>query len=403
MSPLAREFMGSDIQQRYPNYDDQRYYFGNKYIEEIEEIAHNLIGTLFQAKGVELHVSSGSMASQAAILSLGRPNDRVMELGPRYGGFSVLPRLQTSGLIRLRPLGIPFSATEMNIDTSKTISAIEHHRPAIVILGAGTFLFPHPTREISEACQHVGAKLVYDGAHVLGLVAGNRFEDPLREGVDLLVGSTHKTFPGPQNGIILSDSETGFERLRDVIHNGLVSNHHAHAIAALAVVAAEMQVYGEAYAKQTIENAKALGRALDRRGVKILCANKDYTQSHMIVADVTTKGGGTKAGQILENSGIVVTKIGLPMDRHGLNGLNGLRIGLQELTRLGMTQDEMEEIAGFFERALVKKEKTSDISRDVAKFRRNYQKLHFAFDRSEAYQYFRFSRATPAEFTRSVA
>jgi glycine hydroxymethyltransferase len=392
MSPSARELMGSDVHNRYPNYDDTRYYFGNRYMERVEEIAHDLIGRLFRADGVELHVPSGSMASQASILAYASPNDLILELEGRNGGFSALPRLQTCGLIKLRAGALPFDPEEMSIDVTKAVQLIEKRKPAMVILGAGTFLFPHPVRELSKVCRQAGTtKVVYDGAHVLGLIAGRRFQDPLREGADLIVGSTHKTFPGPQNGIILSGSSEGFERLRDVIHNGLVSNHHPHAIAGIAVVAAEMLAYGEAYAAQIVENSKTLARALDQRGMNVLCPQKDYTQSHLVVADVRANGGSDLAGKILEEAGIVVTKIPLPWDR---DKLTGLRIGTQEVTRLGMQRDEMEIVAEFFERALLKKENPKTVFRDISRFRTDFQKLHYSFDElDEAYHYFEMSRA----------
>src|SRR5437762_11338816 len=169
MSPLAREFMGSDLHHRYPNYDDVRYYFGNKYIEQVEEVASELTKKLFRATQVELHVSSGSMAIQASVLAYAKPNDLVLEPGGKADA-TFAARLKASGPINIRVGDLPFDDEGMNLDLSGSIEMIESKKPGVVVLGAGTFLFPHPVKEIAKASRQVGATLIYDGAHVLGLI-----------------------------------------------------------------------------------------------------------------------------------------------------------------------------------------------------------------------------------------
>jgi len=284
---------------------------------------------------------------------------------------------------------------ELNIDVDKTKERVsnlknEGKAPKLAMFGASVFPFPHPVKELADTFHDVGAKICYDAAHVAGLIAGGQFQDPLREGADVMTLSTHKTFFGPQHGGIVSFEENA-EALKRAVFPGLVSNHHLHKVAGVAVAAAEIMEFGREYAAQVVKNAKALGQALYERGLNVLAEHKGFTQSHVILVDITKHGDGGAIEEELEKANIILNRNLLPWDikegRHFMHP-GGIRLGVSEVTRLGMKESEMKEIASFIKRVVVDNEDRSRVSRDVAAFRKDYQKVHYCFDSTaDAYEY----------------
>ncbi len=289
-----------------------------------------------------------------------------------------------AGIRNFRIVKHPFDYEEMNIDSDAMVTAIYKERPKIVLFGASVFLFPHPVKEAYDAARDVGAAIVYDSAHVLGLIAGEQFQDPLREGVDVMTGSTHKTFPGPQGGIIFSTRALA-DAIDEAVFPGTVSNHHLHHVAGLAVTLVEMLEFGKIYAQQTIKNAKTLGAALYDTGFNVLCPEKEFTESHQIVLDV---GRASAKAVALEEANIITNKNLLPWDDHNApENPSGLRLGTQELTRLGMKESEMKVVAGLVARVL-NGEAPEKVKKDVVEFKNNYQEVDYCFSHElGAYQF----------------
>ena len=237
--------------------------------------------------------------------------------------------------------------------------------------------------------EEVGCAVWYDAAHVLGLIAGKRFQDPLREGVDVVSGSTHKTLPGPQHGMIMSDltKERLETSLRRGVFPGVTSNHHLHSVAALAVTLAETKEFGEAYADQTIRNAKALSQGLYERGLDVLCEPKGFTESHTLVVDVEEHQGGAKVARALEDSNIIVNKNLLPWDTDPVRP-SGIRIGAQEVTRLGMKENDMDEVARLIALVVQESRPPSDVLPEVKEFKKGFTKAHYCyFEGTDAYDF----------------
>jgi len=266
----------------------------------------------------------------------------------------------------------------MNIDVQKTKRLLKKTRPKVALFGMSAFLFPTPIKELRDVLDDIGCPVWYDAAHVLGLIGGGMFQDPLREGVDIISASTHKTFPGPQHGIILGNpkNDAMAKSLERGVFPGVTSNHHLHCVAALAVTLAEHIEFGREYAKQIVANAKSLGQAFHERGIKVLCSDLGFTESHILLLDVAKNGGGDDIAKRLVNANIVTNKNMLPSDRSARRP-SGIRLGTQELTRIGMKEKDMVEVAEFFRRIVIKKEDPKKVGADVREFKKNFTKIQY--------------------------
>ena len=223
---------------------------------------------------------------------------------------------------------------------------------------------------------------MYDGAHVLGLIAGGVFQDPLREGADIMTGSSHKTFPGPQGGFLLSNTEDDKmqRRLNNAVFPGTNSSYHLHHVAGKAVALAEFEAYGADYARDTVTNAKALAEALAAEGFDVLAEERGYTASHQVLTrhGETDSGAGRAAAALLEEAGIITNMNMLPGDTRALSP-SGLRLGVQELTRHGMGPDQMQDVATCFRRVLLDSVDPAQVKGEVAALREGFTEVHYCF------------------------
>ena len=390
MSPLAREVMNSDLHNRYAEgLPGRRYYQGNIFVDQIETLCENLAKEVFGCKFADVRSTSGTVANLAVLMALAKPRDKMTTVALSDGGHISHAKIGATGLRGVRIYSYPFDEKNMNIDVQGAKRLIREVKPKVALFGQSVYLFPTPLDEIKDVFAEVNCSTWYDAAHVLGLIAGGRFQDPLREGIDVVSGSTHKTLPGPQHGMIISDlSKDGLETsLRRGVFPGVTSNHHLHSVAALAVTLAETKEFGKAYADQTVRNAKALGQALHERGMDVLCEHLGFTESHTIVIDVEQYHGGAKVAKTLEEANIILNKNLLPWDSDPVRP-HGIRIGSQELTRLGMKEAQMVEVAELISRVVVKQEPPEKVKPDVVELKRQYTKLHFCFfEGEEAYDY----------------
>jgi glycine hydroxymethyltransferase len=219
------------------------------------------------------------------------------------------------------------------------------------------------------------------GAHQAGLIAGGRFQDPLAEGAAVLTGSAGKTFSGPQSGLMVWNDPELTKPLTDAVFPVLAATHQVNRVAALAVSAAEMLAFGQVYMAQIVKNAQSLAKALDDRGIPALARSRGYTQTHQVIADVRKFGGGEKAANLLAEANLITNKNLIPEDRpEDWDHPSGIRIGTIEITRLGLMEEDMATIAGFFERVLVQGEAPEKVRRDVEDFRLPRQDFYYNFD-----------------------
>ena len=387
VSPMVQKIVASDLHGRYAEgLPGKRYYQGCDDFDTIESIGIDLAQSVFNAPFANIQSTSGTVSNIAALKVLAKPGDEITAVSTADGGHISHARMGAVGLRDLNLSTYPWNEDRMEPDIDGACALIRELEPKVALIGQSVFLFPTPLKEIAEAAHEVGAKVMYDGAHVLGLIAGGMFQDPLREGADVMTGSSHKTFPGPQGGFLLSSSEDpAFQkRLNNAIFPGVCSSYHLHHVAGKVIALAEFEEYGAAYAKDIVTNAKHFASALAAEGFDVLGESRGYTASHQVLTrhGSTDSGAGAKAAKLLEDAGIITNMNMLPGDTKALTP-SGLRLGVQELTRVGMGPREMEEVARLYARVLIKNEDPLSVKDDVKTLKANHQIIRYCFNEEE--------------------
>jgi len=363
MSPTVRKLLSSELAHRYTARD--RFYMGTRFTDEIEQYGEKLAKELFKAETADLRPLSGHIADTIVLANLTKPGDMLMCISPQDGGYPGMWSEGLAGLLRLKPVALPFSKKEWNIKVEETKEAISNLKPRIVILGASLILFPYQASIIAKVARENGAIVGFDGSHVLGLIAGEQFQDPLREGAQALFGSTHKSFFGPQGGILLANKELG-EPLKEKIYPAFVDNAHWNRIAALTLALAEMKKFGKAYATQIVRNSKSLAKTLHDYRCPVVCQHLGFTQSHQVIVDYGDYEKGRTVAEKLQHANIITDCV--------------IRFGTCEVTRHGMKETEMLRIAELIKRTVIDKENPETIKKDVAKLAAEFQKVQYCFD-----------------------
>jgi len=362
MSPAVRGLLSSELGHRYTSRDS--FYMGTSFIDEIEWYGEKIAKDVFGAETADLRPLSGHIADLIFLASFAKPNDALMCVSAEDGGYPGMWKNGLAGLLSLKAVPFPFSKREMNIKVEEAKNAIRRIKPKIVIFGASKITFPHPVKELAELARENDACVGFDGSHVMGLIAGEQFQDPLREGAHALFGSTHKTFFGPQGGIILADKEHG-EIMKAKIFPAFVDNAHWNRIAALTLALAETKNFGKAYAEQVIRNSRTLAKALHDYGFPVVCQHLGFTQSHQVILDY----GGYKHGRVIAEK----------LQRANIIVDCDVRIGTCEVTRRGMKEKEMLKIAELIRKTVVDGEQPEKVKRDTAKLCAEFQKVEYCF------------------------
>ena len=399
-SPAVREAIISDFGNRYAEgWPGERVYAGCTYIDEVEVQCMDLAKRLFKAEFADVRPISGVVANLVIYSAFSNPGDVMIAPSIPAGGHISHGKKEhsgTAGLVHgLEIEFFPFDPEEMNIDVEKTKAKVQEldkqgKLPKIAMFGGSVFLFPHPVKELADFLKGYNIHINYDAAHVAGLIAGGQFQDPLREGVDTMTMSTHKTLFGPQGGLVLA-FEKDADAIKKATFPGLTSSHHIHHMAGKAVTFAETLEFGKEYASQTIKNAKSLAAELANLGFKVLGEKMGYTKSHQTVVNVLDYGDGGKIEADLEKANIIVNRQLIPGDlkaKRNYMSPGGIRLGTSEITRLGMKESEMQQIASLIKQVIIDKKDPKEITSKVIDFRKNYQKTEYCFDNKlGAYEY----------------
>jgi glycine hydroxymethyltransferase len=351
-SDHMRSMLTTDFGNRYSAPD--KFYRGTRYIDELQVLSEEVARKVFNARYADVRPLSGHTADMAVLLSLTEAGDKIMSVSPDNGGYPGITHLGLGRLLKLENLYFPYDDGAVNIRIKESIPVIRSQKPKVIFFGSSFIPFPHPTKQLTDAAS---GTCVYDGSHVLGLIAGGAFQDPLREGCSLLIGSTHKSLPGPQGGIILSNNEEAFRAVISKIHPGIVDNVHLNRVAALTVSLLEMMQFGKSYAQAVVKNSQALAKALVAGGVKVRGASFGYTKSHQVLLDYGASMLDFYSAK-LEQANIIID--------------NGGRVGTSELTRLGYDPVEMEEVAELISFAVLGKKPVDFVKKRV----KSLVKLH---------------------------
>ena len=384
VSPMVQKVVSSDLHGRYAEgLPFKRYYQGCDDFDTIEDIGIKLAKQVFSAPFANIQSTSGTVSNIAALKALATPGDKITAVSTADGGHISHARMGAVGLRDLNLSTYPWNEERMEPDIDASIKLIREIEPRVALFGQSVFLFPTPLKEMADAAHEVGSTVLYDGAHVLGLIAGGCFQSPLEEGADVMTGSSHKTFPGPQGGFILSssDDEKFQRKLNNSVFPGTCSSYHLHHVAGKVIALAEFLEYGEELSKNTVKNAQAFAAALASEGFDVLAESRGYTASHQVLTrhGELDSGAGAKAAQLLEDAGIITNMNMLPGDTKAMSP-SGLRLGVQELTRVGMGVDEMQDVAKFYSRVLIDGEEPSKVKNDVRDFKSNYQIIRYCFN-----------------------
>ena len=400
-SPAVEEMLklSMDLESRYAEGENdlkghvkKRYYQGQKYITVIENCVTDLIKMLFKCNWADVRLVSGTHANLAAFkgLSLAAKNNKMVVTPLSCGAHISHDYTGLAGMVLgLVNIDHAYNVEEMNIDPDKSAGIIRATKPGIITFGGSLFLFPHPVKELRDVADEVGAYIVYDAAHVLGLIAGGVFQDPLREGADFVTSSTHKTFPGPQGGLILGNlkderTERAVKKIQHAIFPLSTSNTHLGRLPALGIAALEMKVFGAELARQTVKNAKTAGQYLYENGLKVLGESKGFTESHQIAVDVREYGGGGVIAERLEEANIILNRNILPYDdQSNRENPSGIRIGFQDVTRRGFREEDIKHLCDLMLQIIKGEREPSEVRKDVIELRKEFPEVKYGFKNVE--------------------
>ncbi len=302
-------------------------------IDIIEVAATEAVRGAMNARFADVRMPTATLANLAVLMTLTEPGDTIAAL-PEPAGGHVSHR---TGAPRVRGLNVatlPYDYKTFDVDLRALPAFIEREHPKLLILGGSLMLRPHNVSGIAAIAREHDLLVLYDGSHVAGLIAGGRFQHPLDEGADILTFSTYKSFGGPAGGAICTNDAVLAERLSAAVYPTLTANYDVGRLGPIAMAASEMVANGSEYAGQCIENARQFGQSLTEHGLVVLGQEFGFTESHQLVVDVRSFGGGRLASQKLAKAGIFLSPSVLPLN-DAESEFHGLRIGTQELTRRG--------------------------------------------------------------------
>lgn len=356
MIPDARKVLSSDLASRYSHIDDAgiNSYGGSSFAEEILLETENLTNKVFNSRYCDVRPVGGHIAALSALLSFVSKGDTIMSIPSSKGGYPGYDQDYLPSMMSVRSVHIPYDYEKQVIDYDEMEMVARKERVRCIVLGQSAFLKSYDLRRIKEIASSMptDAKIIYDGSHVMGLIAGGVFQTDALKYSDVIVGSTHKSFYGPQGGLILSNDPSIMETVRKNITWKTMDNYHPNRIAALGITMEDFLTSGKKYASLVVKNSRELGQSLHERGVDVRFAPW-FSETHQILIshDYLRENGldFVSFSRLMESNGIIV-------DRDG-------RIGTSEISHHGYS--DMKIISELMERAL-KRENVKARVKDVA-------------------------------------
>lgn len=373
MSGLAQRFYSSPLSCRYnmgpgENGVVKHGNFAAKGMPEVNDLLNDALekaNKMLKAELTVLNCLSCVHAMISTILCMTQPGDVVMTVPSTQGG-----HFCTKGILELTGRGHIFTEYDFDnftFDVDKTTAAFKHAGARAIYLDTSVYLKPHPIQSLRKALGP-DAIIIYDASHTMGLIMGKRFQSPLLEGADIICANTHKTLPGPHRGMIaFKDREVGL-KAEATIQGSLYSTVHTNSLLALAITILEMFEYGEAYADQVINNANVLALQLSQKGLPVRqIADEIFTNNHQVHLFSNRENVELVSTFLKSNISINTSR--------ALGDKLFIRLGVQEITRRGMKEDEMKTIASYIERILCGEE----LANEVSTFSSRFKDIHYGF------------------------
>jgi len=383
------------------------FYQGIDFIREVEEQARDAIREYFGCKEAELRTISGQMANEVVFKAMARYVTKRAKGPMRRMRLVMNNDLTKGGHLSSQPMGALFNYVEEDpetgkesvvnfpvaydnpykIDAGRMVELILERKPDLIVFGKSMFIYPEPVKEAYEAVQKLDPRpvIMYDMAHVLGLYGA--FQAPLQEGADIVTGSTHKTFFGPQRGVVVSNFEKGHDlrklwtEIKGRAFPGSTSNHHLGTLLGLLAATYEMNAFKDEYQAQVRKNARAFAQALTEGGLKAEGDPADgYTHTHQVILRVREHGFGEDVARKLEDNNIVCNYQALPDDESFIES-SGIRTGVQEMTRFGMKEDDFGRLAELMADVVVR---GKDVRAEVTKYRKDFLEMKYCLPPAEA-------------------
>jgi glycine hydroxymethyltransferase len=380
LNPRAEKMLSSGMGSRASlGHPGDKYETGLGAIEQIEIITQELACEVFGSTYAEFRVPSGAIANLYAFMATTEPHDTIIAPPPSIGGHVTHHKGGSAGLYRLNTISAPVDSTGYTIDIDALRKLAHEVKPKLITVGGSLNLFHHPIAQVRAIADEVGAKVLFDAAHLCGMIAGKVWPQPLVEGAHLMTFSTYKSLGGPAGGLIVTNDDAIAQKLDAIAYPGLTANFDAAKTAALGITLQDWKSVGSDYAQMMVKTSQALAQHLQNIGVNIFAADKGFTTSHQFAILAAPYGGGQKAARRMGDAGLLACGIGLPIDP--VEGdLNGLRIGTPEIVRLGMKVEHMHDLAGFIARSLDSSSDTEAIKREVTQWRKQFSGVHYTID-----------------------
>jgi len=337
-------------------------------------IAAELAAQVFQARYAEVRVGSGALANLYVFMATCKPGDVIIAPPAEIGGHVTHHGAGAAGLYGLRTVSAPVLADGYSVDIPALARLAQEIKPKLITLGGSLNLFAHPVAQAREIAEGVGALLMFDAAHLSGMIAGGTWANPLQEGAHVMTLSTYKSLGGPPSGLIVSNDAALAERLDAIAYPGLTANFDPGKIAALALSLLDWKTHGRDYGLAMQATAKALAKALCELGLPVYARERGCTESHQFAIEAAPWGGGQAAAKRLALARLLSCGIGLPLARvPAIPGdVNGLRLGVPEIVRLGLSPAQMGELASFIAAALASDTAATGLAAEVTAFRQRH-------------------------------
>jgi len=343
VSAAVMEAQGTVLTNKYAEgYPSKRYYGGCEHVDRIEALAIDRVKSLFECEFANVQPHSGAQANGAVMLALLKPGDTILGMSLDAGGHlthGARPALSGKWFNAVQ-YGV--NRETLRIDYEEVRRLAEEHRPKLIIAGYSAYPRALDFAKFREIADSVGAMLMVDMAHIAGIVAAGRHENPVRF-ADVVTSTTHKTLRGPRGGFVLTNNANIAKKINSAVFPGLQGGPLMHVIAGKAVAFGEaLRPDFTAYIGQVLQNAQALGEVLKLGGVNLVTGGTD---NHLLLADLWPKGlTGTQTEKALERAGITCNKNGIPFDTENPTVTSGIRLGTPAGTTRGFGVKQFEEI-----------------------------------------------------------